>query len=156
MNPVSLRPARPEDEDEIVALLSLCELPGDDVASHLANFTLAVDGGRVVASVGLKLLGGIALLRSLAVRPEYRGRGLGKVLCDAIESEARTAGVLELWLLTTTAEVFFQRRGFRPTARSEVPEEIRGTQEFSCLCPDSAVCMRRTLDPPSPPQANPT
>jgi amino-acid N-acetyltransferase len=46
-----------------------------------------------------------------------------------------------LYLLTTTAREFFAGRGYRAIDRADAPERIRGTTEFSDLCPASATAM---------------
>ena len=69
------------------------------------------------------------------------------------ERHARSRGVRELYLLTTTAERFFERLGYRRTGRENAPEAIRGTQEFSGLCPSSSAFLVKELpgDPGAPP-----
>jgi N-acetylglutamate synthase-like GNAT family acetyltransferase len=53
--------------------------------------------------------------------------------------------VRQFYLLTTTAEAFFARRGFRKIARQSVPAAIGDTREFKSLCPSSAICMTRAV-----------
>jgi mannose-6-phosphate isomerase-like protein (cupin superfamily) len=60
------------------------------------------------------------------------------------ESHARNLGVRRLYLLTTTAEAYFAKRGFERCAREAAPAAIRQTREFRSLCPDTAACMVRT------------
>jgi amino-acid N-acetyltransferase len=109
------------------------------------RFLVARDGGALLGCVGLELYGEAALLRSLAVAERSRGVGLGAALADAALEDARRRGVRSLYLLTTTAEGFFARRGFERIARDEVPEAVRGSAEFGALCPASAACMARHI-----------
>ena len=95
----------------------------------------------VVAAVGLEIFGGVALLRSLVVDPQLRGRGLGIRMTEAAEALAHRAGVESIYLLTTTADAFFRQRGYRIVARSETPTAIRSTTQFSALCPSTANVM---------------
>jgi amino-acid N-acetyltransferase len=132
---------------EIKRLLADCELPFQDLTpSHLAHFVTAQDGGRIVGAVGLELLGESALLRSLAVAAPYRSQGVGAELTRRAEAYARSQGVRTLYLLTTTAERFFARRGYRSLAREAVPVAVQATAEFQSLCPETAVCMSKHLD----------
>jgi len=105
----------------------------------------AWDGPQMAGVVGLELLGDVALLRSLAVPAEYRGRWIGSQLTCKAEAYARSQGVEVLYLLTLTAEVFFARRGYRVVGRDTAPAAIQETTEFRSLCPDSAVCMVKHL-----------
>ena len=68
-----------------------------------------------------------ALLRSLAVRADARGSGLGADLLAHAESQAAALGVDALYLLTTTAERFFAARGYATTTRDAAPPEIQAT-----------------------------
>ena len=89
--------------------------------------------------------GTVALLRSLVVTDDLRGRGFGGALTDAAEDLARTLDVASVYLLTTSADAFFLSRGYRPIQRSEAPEKIRSTTQFNTLCPDSAVLMTKEV-----------
>ncbi len=130
---------------EVRGLLTANELPIDDLDDPTIVLFGTSDGGRVVGVVGLQLLAGAGLLRSLAVDPGARDRGLGGQLCDRIVREARQRELSELWLLTTSARDYFARRGFEPVARDQVPSAVRSTAQFTSLCPSSAVVMRRVL-----------
>ncbi len=135
--------AKEKDGPAIAGLLRAAELPGEDFAAHIGRFLVAREGGRVVGAVGAEVYGEDALLRSLVVAGEWRGAGLGGKLVEELERAAGAWGVRRWWLLTTTAEKFFERRGFRAAARAEAPEAIRATAEFRGLCPSVAVCRTR-------------
>lgn len=142
---VALRPADPDDLARIEALLAANDLPDEDVRSGSATFYLAsVDGG-VVGAGGLEVHGTHGLLRSVVVETDARGRGLGTALVDELEAIAAESGVDSLYLLTTTAEGFFRRRGYEVLDREEAPSGIRRTTEFRDLCPTSATCMRKEI-----------
>jgi amino-acid N-acetyltransferase len=121
-------------------------LPASDLADLPASDCLvATLEGRVAGAVGLQIFGPHALLRSLVVADDQRGHGLGGALVDRVESLARERGVERLFLLTTTAEAFFARRGYSNADRRSAPEAIRDTQEFSSLCPASSAFMHKDL-----------
>ena len=146
MPEVELRPARAADFDAIVALLGAAELPVEDLdAARLDAFVVATEGEVCVGVVGLEIHESDALLRSLAVEPRHRSRGLGARLVDAIETEARAREATALYLLTTTATTFFERMGYTAHDRAAVPSSIAVTTEFSSLCPDTADCLWRDL-----------
>ena len=146
MSEIELRPARSADFDSIARLLSGADLPVEDLdVTMLDAFVVATDGEVRVGVVGLEIHESNALLRSLAVEPQRRSRGLGARLVDAIETEARARGVAALYLLTTTATPFFERFGYNAHDRAAVPPSIAATTEFSSLCPDTAECLWRDL-----------
>jgi len=47
-------------------------------------------------------------------------------------------------LLTTTADGFFQKQGWKVIHRNEVPEKIKTSTEFASICPSTAICMKFT------------
>jgi amino-acid N-acetyltransferase len=133
-------------EPQVEQLLATCNLPASDLSpEHLEHFFACGVAGAPKGVVGLELYGQVALLRSLAVAADCRGMGCGKALVAKAESYARSGGVTELYLLTTTAERFFERLGYTRAARESAPGEIRRTQEFSDLCPSSAAFMVKRL-----------
>ena len=143
MPQLELRPARREEFDAIAELLSAAGLPVEDLdVAMLDAFVVATEGG---VRVGLEIHESHALLRSLAVHAEHHSRGLCARLVDAIEAEARARGVAALYLLTTTAAIFFERLGYTAHDRATVSPSIAATTEFSSLCPDTADCLWRGL-----------
>jgi len=147
-----LRAARPSDRHAVEALLDGAGLPTAGIAELLAtradDFVVADDpggDGSLVAVAGLEVREGTALLRSVAVRPEWRRHGLGQELVRRVVCVAESRGVRALYLLTTTAERYFPRFGFAPVERDAVPPEIAATLEFRSACPASAVAMTCAL-----------
>jgi amino-acid N-acetyltransferase len=135
-----IRAATLSDLQEIAHLLEEVNLPSDDISHHLDNFLIWFDDS-LRGCIGLEIYDENALLRSVAVRSDSQGRGIGKKLTRTIIAYARLRGIKKLYLLTTTAERFFQKEGFVVISRDEVPDSIKATDEFSHLCPDSAICM---------------
>lgn len=131
---------------EIVCeLLAGCGLPTADVALKPGNqryFGIACDR-RWLAVIGLERLEDCALLRSLAVQPAERGRGLGQILVAHVEHVARQDGIPSLYLLTTDAAAYFARIGYRQVAREDVPAAVRAHVQFRSLCPASATVLVR-------------
>jgi len=127
-------------------LLSESSLPIEDItAQHLQHFFGCGSGLELEGLVGLELYGDVALLRSLAVAASRRNSGLGSRLVAHAERHARDQGVQSLYLLTTTAEKFFLRRGFARIPRDEAPAAIKTTSEFSGICPTSSAFMVKYL-----------
>lgn len=139
---MSIEPANPSDLPAIRWLLEFDRLPSDDLTEGLLrHFLVLRDEGQVLGVIGLELHGGVALLRSLVVAEEFRGRSHGAALASAAESLARRLGVVSIYLLTTSAEAFFQSRGYRRISRDAAPSQIQATTQFSALCPSTAVLM---------------
>jgi amino-acid N-acetyltransferase len=142
---VSIRELLPAEHPLVLALLEECRLPTSDLAQAVPRFLGEVDDNGLAGVVGVEPHGKVGLLRSLAVRTGRRGSGLGSRLADAAEHWAAAQGIGTLYLLTTTAESFFVRRGYAAEPREQVDPVIRATTEFTSACPASAVVMRRSL-----------
>lgn len=65
------------------------------------------------------------------------------MICDRLEEDAARRGISQVYLLTETAESFFAIRGYSVATREDAPAEIAVAEEFTTLCPDSAVLMVR-------------
>jgi len=144
---VELRAARPADLPGIEQLLTKAELPLAGVAESLPGFVVAESDGAIVGTAALELCSDNALLRSVAVAPEWRSRGLGRALVTRVIADAESRGLRALYLLTTTAERYFPSFGFREVARAHVPADVQRTKEFRGACPESAVVMCRDCVP---------
>lgn len=114
-------------------------------APEAGRYFSADHHGAVVGYVGLEGEGRDLLLRSLVVLADRQARGLGARVLAAAETVAGELGGERLHLLTTTAEPFFVRHGYRAANRQAVPEAIRRTREFAGLCPASAAYLTKDL-----------
>jgi len=95
----------------------------------------------IVGCSALELYQQLALLRSVAVKPSLRKRGLGVELTRAALDLARECQVRKVYLFTLTACAFFSKLGFIQASRSDVPTAVRQSIEFTTLCPESATVM---------------
>lgn len=136
-----IRRATLADLPAIERLLTESHLPLDGVRDALEDFVVAHADGSLVGVAGLEVCCDNALLRSVAVSPEWRSRGVGRAVVTRIIAEAEARGIRALYLLTTTAEHYFPSFGFRTTPRDAVPDDIRATGEFQGACPASAIVM---------------
>ncbi|WP_144143770.1 arsenic resistance N-acetyltransferase ArsN2 [Paraburkholderia sp. BCC1884] len=150
---MQIRKANDADLGEIRNLLNEHGLPVEDVSTTLIEGFLVAENasGTIVGSGGLEQIGSSVLLRSLALKSEWRGTGVARELVERLEDNARLLGQQEVWLLTTTAECFFERAGYERVSRDEVPGEVRSCRQFAVLCPSTATCMRKRLLPRSSP-----
>jgi amino-acid N-acetyltransferase len=127
-------------------LLAAASLPIADLTDEqLTRFFYCGPATAPSALIGLEIYGADALLRSLVVDPALRSKGLGSALVERAEAHAAAHAVGTLYLLTTTAEAFFTRRGYHRIDRTVAPAAIRSTREFAGLCPASSAFMFKRL-----------
>ena len=147
MGPPVIRAARRHDRARVEELLVRAGLPIEGVDEHLQSFFVEDDGRQVLGAAGLELYGEHALLRSVVVADTLRRAGLGSTLTRRALHEARACGVRAVYLVTTTAKLFFERLGFERATRGDVPARVQSSHELQGACPSSAVVMRRQLSP---------
>jgi ribosomal protein S18 acetylase RimI-like enzyme len=95
------------------------ELPGG-YAPPRGRILLAEEDGKTAGCVALRDLGdGYCEMKRLYVRPDFRGRGIGRKLAKEIVSVAMEEGYLHMRLDTlasmTTAIALYKSMGFRET-----------------------------------------
>jgi amino-acid N-acetyltransferase len=141
----AIRAATKSDLPAVERLLTASELPLDGVRESIDTFFVAESRGDIVGVAGLECCRQDALLRSVAVRPEWRSKGVGRALVARTIEAAEQRGMNALYLLTTTAERYFPSFGFAQVDRKDIPADVRATKEFTTACPDTAVAMKRAI-----------
>jgi amino-acid N-acetyltransferase len=142
---MTIKEIYPEDIEKVVDLLAEAELDYSDLKQPGIRLFQIVESGLIAAVGALEVRDGQALLRSVAVKKEFRGQGIGKMLVAQIEEVAIQSGIKSLYLLTTTASAFFQSLGYRQIARNDFAGPLKQTTQFTGLCPESAVCMKKEV-----------
>jgi glycerol 3-phosphatase-2 len=140
---VQVREARPEDMEQIAALVrsaGLQVIPSDTESGR----TFVAEDPGPVATAAYERRGNEAYLRSVAVQEEYRGFGLGILSVAAASQAAAAEGADELFLFTKDARGFFERLGFEAADARDTPRWIQ-EGESARYCEESAVLMRRAL-----------
>ena len=133
------------DVPDIKSLLAENDLPTAGVDDHWKAFVVAREGRALAGCGGAEVYDGAALIRSIAVATQRRGGGIGDQIVRRLLDDLKKRGVAELYLLTTTAEEYFGKRGFEKVNRVEVPTQLLRSREFQDACPTTATCMRLAI-----------
>lgn len=107
---IKLRKAVPSDVKDIKRILSFYCLDTGNVEKNLPEFIVAVQDGKIVGCACLDI-SDVVELRSIAILPNYRNKGIGSKLVDSILT--RAAELTGTVYLRTTSPVFFEKKGFR-------------------------------------------
>jgi N-acetylglutamate synthase-like GNAT family acetyltransferase len=145
MPDIAITAATADDVDDIKRLLEASSLPTAGVDEHWRTFIIARDDGRLVACGGAEAYQFAALIRSIAVVPDYRSHGLGRRIVRQLLDRLASRGLREFYLLTTTAEEYFRKRGFKTIDRDEVHPQLLASRELQDACPSTATCMRLVM-----------
>ncbi len=140
----TLRRARVEDVPALAQLISsyvaeglLLARPVGELYQSVREFWVAEAGEEIVATAALRILwNDLGEVRSLAVRPDCHGRGIGAALVEALVEDARALG-LPLVIALTKELKFFERCGFRSVSRERLPRKVW----TDCVqCPKRHAC----------------
>lgn len=108
-----IRPARFGEMPQIRDLVAF--FPGNLIQvdiPRIPSFFVAEHGGEIVGCCALQVYSRrLAEVRSLAVRPDYRGQGIGTQLVEACRRRGRERRVRQLFAVTSEPR-FFEARGF--------------------------------------------
>jgi amino-acid N-acetyltransferase len=115
------------------------------------DFVVAIDEatGELVGVGGLHILWqDLAELRSLAVKPETTGKGVGRGIVEFLLDEAKAVGLKRVCTLTYQ-QVFFEKCGFSVVQKETLPQkmwkECVYCDKFHCC---DEIAMIRLLVPP--------
>jgi len=163
---LGVRKARVEDAPAIHKLVNdfarreqMLPLSLGEVYERLRDFFVFEQDGAVVGCCALHLVWeDLAELRSLAVREDLQGRGIGRALAEACIAEAPGLGVRRIFVLSLNPG-YFKKLGMVETAKETLPHKVWA----DCVkCPKFPNCDEVALiaevdesgaRPPKQPQA---
>jgi len=140
-----IEPAQLADKEAVIELLQQGQLLTEDLPADLSGFVIAKEQTTLIGVAGLERFGTVGLLRSVAVDPQYQGKQIAAQLVGQVLETAKAASLENVYLITNSADRYFERYGFQTVSRQEVPTAIQQTQQFSELCPSTAIVMKRAL-----------
>ena len=126
-----VRKAKTVDVPAIQRLVNFYAQKGDllprtlqELYERVRDFHVFEQEGQIVGVCSLFIYwADLAEIRSLAVEPEYEGKGIGRAVTGACIAEARDLLIKRVFALTYKA-VFFERLGFRVVNKIDLPEKI--------------------------------
>lgn len=138
------RRARPQDVAAVHGLIAryaaedlLLPRSEHDVRANIGRFLVLTEEDQLLGCVALEPYSAdLAEIRSLAVNPQIRGRGLGVRLVRFALAVARRRRIARVFAVTH-APKFFIRQGFVASTRQTLPEKI---ERDCCTCPKASHC----------------
>ena len=123
-----------------------------EMSENIRDFSVAFDGNSLVGCGALHFYTPTtAEVRSLAVLPELKQHGVGRVVVQALETEAQE-NELEAIFAFTYVPGFFKKLGFAEVERGELPLKawkdcLRCPKFHSC---DEVAVLKRLRTPANP------
>ncbi|MBW6518737.1 MAG: GNAT family N-acetyltransferase [ANME-2 cluster archaeon] len=133
---VNIRNAGTGDLPYITGILSQYILETELVEDNIDQFIVAEKGGKVAGCGCLDTSAGVVEVRSIAVLPGWKNKGVGRRLLETLEQRAK--GMADRIYVRTTARGFFEKMGFRALDNSQKPvlwQDCAG-------CDKLGVCMQ--------------
>jgi amino-acid N-acetyltransferase len=145
---LGIRPARADDADAMRRLIDgyaaqdlMLSRSREFLLEHVDDYVVAEDDGFLGCCALAVLTPDLAEIRSLAVRPETSGRGVGKALVDACVIRAKQLDLRRVFALTLVPE-FFERCGFTLVSLGRLPEKSAA----ECpVCPKRFACDEQAM-----------
>jgi len=108
-----------------------------EMAENIRDFLVALDDGALVGCGALHFYTPFSgEIRSLAVQPGLKTKGIGRQLVEALETEAREHDLHSIFAFTYV-DGFFRKLGFEEVDRGELP--LKAWKD--CLrCPKFQAC----------------
>ncbi len=133
---IQIRMARVDDVDAIEALLKpfaerniILARSRDNLFQHLQEFAVALfnegpSEAELVGVVAMHIYGSnLAEVRSLVVRDDMHGLGIGRLLVEASEKWGMRLGVARIFALTYVPD-FFSKIGYVSVPRESLPHKV--------------------------------
>jgi amino-acid N-acetyltransferase len=128
---VQIRRARVDDVPRLYEIISYYAARGDmlpktldQLYNRVRSFNVASAGPDVIGCAALHILwADLAEVVSVAVHPDFQGRGVGRRLVEPLFEEARELAIPTIFTLTMQP-TFFSRIGFREVPKLVFPHKI--------------------------------
>jgi 4-nitrophenyl phosphatase len=140
--PGRFRRANRGDVPALAELLSRSGLSNGALVERVDSTVVCFSpNGDAAATACVEVEDGFGILRSVAVQERFRGQGLGMLAVAAAVRSARSRPLHHLSLFTETASRFFERLGFQPVSRTDLPASVQRSKQAAEECSESAIPM---------------
>ncbi|WP_457625522.1 N-acetyltransferase [Persephonella sp.] len=126
-----IRKATVKDAKDIFGILQRFAIEGillprslNSIYENIRDFYVYEENGKIAGIGSLHIFWeDLAEIKSLAVLPEYQGKGIGKKIVKECIKEAKQLGIKKVFALTYVPD-FFQKLGFKIVDKSEFPQKV--------------------------------
>src|SRR5436305_12842407 len=112
-NEIRITAASEADVPFIKSILQDAGLPIEGIDDHWKTFVVARDGTKIIGCGGSEAYQVAALIRSIAVTPDYRQSGIGRRIVRQLPDRLASRGPRAFYLLTTDPADYFRIPSFK-------------------------------------------
>jgi len=96
----------------------------NELYENIRDFLIFEEKGEILGCCALHVSWeDLGEIKSLAVKPGYTGKGIGRKLIEGCLEETNDLGIKKVFALTFKPE-YFEKRGFRKIEKDELPHKI--------------------------------
>ncbi|MDR2790590.1 MAG: N-acetyltransferase [Campylobacteraceae bacterium] len=115
----------------------------DEVATNIRSYTLAIKKDEIIGLSALHIHAPhLAEIRSIVVKKELRGRGIGGAIVKKLLEEGRLLGLKQVFTLTYRKE-FFEKLSFKEIPKESLPVSKIWADCIKCkhfpICDETAL-----------------
>jgi amino-acid N-acetyltransferase len=140
---IRIRDALPEDILSIQVLMSTYFL---DIEGVLVEDFVVAQSGEKIVGAGAIVNGRFPEVHSIAVHPNYRGKGIGSSVIRYLLLKMKNRNDADICVYTrTTSPQFFEKAGFielDPAIKAELWEDCASCDRLS-TCRQSVMCLKQ-------------
>ncbi|AFV24284.1 amino-acid acetyltransferase [Methanolobus psychrophilus R15] len=140
---IRIRDALPEDISSIQVLMSTYFL---DIEGVLVEDFVVAQSGEKIVGAGAIVNGRFPEVHSIAVHPNYRGKGIGSSVIRYLLLRLKSRNDTGICVYTrTTSPLFFEKVGFielDPVTKAELWEDCSSCDRLS-TCRQSVMCLKQ-------------
>jgi len=126
-----IRRAKVKDAEDIFKILQIFAVQGillprslNSIYENIRDFFVFEENGEIEGVGSLHVFWeDLAEIKSLAVLPEYQGKGIGRKIVEKCIEDAKELGIKKVFALTYVPE-FFHRLGFKTVDKSLFPQKV--------------------------------
>jgi N-acetylglutamate synthase-like GNAT family acetyltransferase len=108
------------DRESLAALLEAYGLSSHEILAPSTLYWVCRLESVVVGTCGMEVGNGVALLRSVCVIENQRGKNIAERLVDSALTEAGRLGLWDIYLFSKDTGAYFERLGWRRVSIAEV------------------------------------
>lgn len=140
------KPLPPGERGLLSRALEKAGIPVEDAEAPGRLFwRFEMPEGIPVGYGGLEVHDKEALVRAVLTLPPAQGRGIGRAILAALETEAFIAGCGRVWAPPAAAQTFFAAAKYAPAEASAAPDPIRRALASSSPNGGSAAALAKAL-----------